>query len=151
MLCDGFFFSSGAIKRSIDYETGLAGHYALREDVFEPDPLIMDERFIAATVAGRGLSVFSACSHAGIINACLEARKQLPGGSVDVVLGGYHLAGKGMEQRIGPTISDLRDRIAPLVVAPGHCTRWRAKVRAFAPGRDAPAVTGSLYRLSAAR
>ncbi len=36
--------------------------------------------------------------------------------------------------------------------APGHCTGWRAKARladTFAPGRYAPSVVGTLYRLSA--
>ena len=32
------------------------------------DPLIMDERYLAVHVKGRGPVVFSACSHAGIIN-----------------------------------------------------------------------------------
>jgi hypothetical protein len=40
--------------------------------------LIMDERFVATCVAGRGLTVVSACSHAGIVNACLEARSRFP-------------------------------------------------------------------------
>ena len=47
---------------------------------------------------------------------------------------------------------DLKARIEPRVVAPGHCTGWRAKARlaqTFAPGRYAPSVVGTLYRLSA--
>jgi 7,8-dihydropterin-6-yl-methyl-4-(beta-D-ribofuranosyl)aminobenzene 5'-phosphate synthase len=50
-------------------------------------------------------------------------------------------------------VRDLRDRIEPRLVAPGHCTGWRAKAKladAFAPGRYAPSVVGTLYRLSAA-
>lgn len=151
-ICGGFFFGSGAIDRVTDYETGLAGHHTFRGEVGEPDPLIMDERFVAACVRGRGVTVLSACSHAGIVNACLSARTHFPGCPVDVVLGGYHLAGKAMESRIEPTVRDLKTRIEPHVVAPGHCTGWRAKaslVQAFSPGRYAPSVVGSLYRLSA--
>ncbi len=112
----------------------------------------MDERFVAACVAGRGLTVFSACSHAGIVNACLEARKRFPDMPIDLVLGGYHLAGKAMEARIGPTVRDLETRIGPRLVAPGHCTGWRAKAKladTYAPGRYAPSVVGTRYRLSA--
>jgi 7,8-dihydropterin-6-yl-methyl-4-(beta-D-ribofuranosyl)aminobenzene 5'-phosphate synthase len=151
-ICDGFFFGSGAIDRVTDYETGLVGHHTFRGEVGEPDPLIMDERFVAACVRGRGVTVFSACSHAGIVNACLSAKKHFPGSAVDVVLGGYHLAGRAMESRIEPTVRDLKVRIAPQVVAPGHCTGWRAKARladTFSPGRYAPSVVGTLYRLSA--
>lgn len=152
-ICGGFFFGSGAIDRVTEYETGLVGHHSWRGDACEPDPLIMDERFVAACVPGRGVTVFSACSHAGIVNACLEARKQFPDMPIDLVLGGYHLAGKAMEARIAPTVRDLKDRIEPRLVAPGHCTGWRAKVKladAFAPGRYAPSVVGTLYRLSSA-
>jgi len=151
-LCDGFFFGSGAIARVTDYETGLVGHHSFYGEDGESDPSIMDERFVAAHVRGRGVTVFSACSHAGIVNACLGAKDQFPGVPIDLVLGGYHLAGKAMEARIEPTIHDLQTRIEPKLVAPGHCTGWRAKARladTFAPGRFAPSVVGTMYRLSA--
>jgi len=151
-ICGGFFFGSGAIDRVTSYETGLVGHHTFRGDVGESDPLIMDERFVAACVRGRGVTVFSACSHAGIVNACLSAKKHFPDTPIDLVLGGYHLAGKAMEARIEPTVRDLEERIDPRLVAPGHCTGWRAKAKlahAFAPGRYAPSVVGTLYRLSA--
>jgi 7,8-dihydropterin-6-yl-methyl-4-(beta-D-ribofuranosyl)aminobenzene 5'-phosphate synthase len=57
-----------------------------------------------------------------------------------------------MEPRIEPTVRDLDARIAPRLVAPGHCTGWRAKAKlagTFAPGRYAPSVVGTMYRLSA--
>lgn len=150
-LCGGFFFGSGRIDRVTDYETGLAGHYTFRGDEGAPDPLIMDERYVAACVRGRGVSVLSACSHAGVVNACLAARGAFGGMPIDVVLGGYHLAGKAMEARIEPTVRDLEARIAPRVVAPGHCTGWRAKARlsaTFAPGRYGPSMVGTRYRLT---
>ncbi len=151
-LCDGFFFGSGAIERVTAYETGLHGHHTFHGDTATLDPLIMDERYMAAHVRGRGISVLSACSHAGVVNACLSAQAQFPNVPVDVVLGGYHLAGKVMEERIEETIEDLKTRVQPRVVAPGHCTGWRAKARladTFAPGRYAPSVVGTLYRLQA--
>jgi 7,8-dihydropterin-6-yl-methyl-4-(beta-D-ribofuranosyl)aminobenzene 5'-phosphate synthase len=151
-LCDGLFFASGSIARVTEYETGLVGHHSFRGEDGAADPLIMDERFVAACVRGRGVSVLSACSHAGIVNACLGARECFAGMPVDVVLGGYHLAGKAMEARIEPTVRDLLARIEPRVVAPGHCTGWRAKARladTFEPGRYGPSVVGTTYRLSA--
>jgi 7,8-dihydropterin-6-yl-methyl-4-(beta-D-ribofuranosyl)aminobenzene 5'-phosphate synthase len=152
-VCDGFFLGSGSIDRVTSYETGLVGHYSFRGEDGKPDPLIMDERFVAAFVPGRGVSVLSACSHAGIVNACLQAKMLFPDSRIDAVLGGYHLAGKAMETRIDATVSDLKTRIDPRLVAPGHCTGWRAKAAlagAFAPGRYAPSVVGTLYRLKAA-
>jgi 7,8-dihydropterin-6-yl-methyl-4-(beta-D-ribofuranosyl)aminobenzene 5'-phosphate synthase len=151
-LCEGFFFASGEIARITEYETGLAGHHSFYGSEGEADPLIMDERFVAASVRERGVTVFSACSHAGIVNVCLAAKEHFQQSELDVVLGGYHLAGKAMEGRIDPTIRDLKTRIEPRLVAPGHCTGWRAKARlaeAFAPGHYAPSVVGTRYRLSA--
>ena len=148
----GLFVGSGQIDRVTEYETGLAGHYTWRGDVGEPDPLIMDERFLAAHVRGRGVSVLSACSHAGVVNACLAAKALFPDTAIDVVLGGYHLAGGLMEPRIPDTVRDLLDVIDPRIVAPGHCTGWRAKAalaEAFSPGRYGPSVVGSRYNLMA--
>ena len=151
-LVADLFVGSGAIERTTAYETGLAGHFSWRGDEGGPDPLIMDERFLAAHVRGRGVSVLSACSHAGIVNACLGAKALVPDVPIDVVLGGYHLAGGAMEQRIPDTVRDLLDMIDPRIVAPGHCTGWRAKAAladAFAPGRYGPSVVGSRYVLAA--
>lgn len=159
LLGGGMFLGSGAIERITSYEAGLVGHHSFRfgagpdgEDVVDADPLIMDERFVAAEVRGRGVSVLSACSHAGVVNACLGAKQRFVGSPVDVVLGGYHLAGGPMEPRIGPTVDDLDELVSPRIVAPGHCTGWRAKAALadrFAPGRYGPSVVGTTYTLRA--
>ena len=57
-----------------------------------------------------------------------------------------------METRIDDTVRDLLERIDPRVVAPGHCSGWRAKAAladTFAPGRYAPSVVGARYLLVA--
>jgi len=82
-----------------------------------PDPLILDERFLAARVRGGGVSVLSSCSHAGVVNAALGAQSAFGGEAVDVILGGYHLAGSSKEPRIAATIGDLANRVRPRVAA----------------------------------
>ena len=152
LIGGGLFLGSGEIPRVTSYETGLVGHHTFRNGVAKADPLIMDERFFAADVRGRGVTVLSACSHAGVVNACLEARALVPNTPIDVVLGGYHLAGKAMEDRIEATVRDLDELIEAAVVAPGHCTGWRAKAALadrFAPGRYGPSAVGSRYHLVA--
>ncbi|HEY7364991.1 MAG TPA: MBL fold metallo-hydrolase [Methylomirabilota bacterium] len=151
-LGEGFFFASGAIERVTAYERGLEGHLSFRGGQGQADPLILDERFLAVHVRGRGVSVLSACSHAGMVNACLGARDAFGGASLDMVLGGFHLSGRAMERRIEATVGDLDQRVRPRVVAPGHCTGWRAKAvlaRTFAPRRYAPSVVGAMYVLKA--
>lgn len=151
-VAGGLLYGSGAIDRVTDYETGLPGHVSFRGDEATPDPLIMDERFLAAHVRGRGVTVLSACSHAGVVNACLGARQAFPDTPIDVVLGGYHLAGAAVQDRIEATVRDLDDRVRAGVLAPGHCTGWRAKAALadrFAGGRYAPSVVGTRYVLTA--
>ena len=75
---------SGEIERVTPFEVGLPGHLRRTEDGsdWEPDPWIVDERFLAVDVAGKGLIVFSACSHAGIINVLKHARATFSGYAV---------------------------------------------------------------------
>jgi 7,8-dihydropterin-6-yl-methyl-4-(beta-D-ribofuranosyl)aminobenzene 5'-phosphate synthase len=151
-LCDGFFLASGEIARVTEYETGIASHHTRRGEAMRPDPLIMDERFLAAFVSGRGISLLTACSHAGVVNASLGALKTCAPEPLDIVLGGFHLSGKAMEGRIEATVRDLKARAKPRIVAPGHCSGWRAKValaQAFAPGHYGPSFVGSTYTLRA--
>ena len=120
------FLASGDIPRQTSYETGLPGHHTWRGDQVTLDTGIHDERFVAANVRGRGTTVLTACSHAGVVNVGLEARRLLPDQPVDLLLGGCHLAGTTVEDRIEPTVQDLTNLVAPRIVAPGHCTGWRA-------------------------
>ena len=122
----GAFYISGEIPRITPYEKGLPGHLRRSEDdsAWEPDPLIMDERFISVHVKGKGQVVFSACSHAGIINVLTHARGAHPDVPLYGVMGGFHLSG-ATEPIIPDTIRDLQT-FGLRLVAPGHCTGWRA-------------------------
>jgi 7,8-dihydropterin-6-yl-methyl-4-(beta-D-ribofuranosyl)aminobenzene 5'-phosphate synthase len=149
-LAGGLFLSSGDIPRTTEYETGLHGHHTWRAGAAGPDPEIHDERFLAACVRNRGTTVFSACSHAGIVNVGLEALHLLPQRPIDLLIGGYHLAGTSAEERIGSTVSDLASLVAPRIVAPGHCTGWRAAhalAAAFGPSGFASCVVGTRFSL----
>lgn len=146
------FLASGDIPRQTTYETGLAGHHSWRGKQVTLDLEIRDERFLAANVRGRGTTVITACSHAGVVNVGIEARRLLPEQSIDLLLGGYHFAGTTVEDRIEPTVRDLATLVAPRLVASGHCTGWRpaaALANAFAPVAYAPSVVGTRYLLNA--
>jgi 7,8-dihydropterin-6-yl-methyl-4-(beta-D-ribofuranosyl)aminobenzene 5'-phosphate synthase len=108
-LVADLFLASGDIPRQTSYETGLPGHHTWRSDNVTADPEIRDERFLTASVRGRGTTVFSACSHAGIINVGLEARRLSADQPIDLLLGGYHLAGAAVEDRIASTVRDNND------------------------------------------
>jgi 7,8-dihydropterin-6-yl-methyl-4-(beta-D-ribofuranosyl)aminobenzene 5'-phosphate synthase len=150
-VAGGLFVSSGDIPRVTDYETGLGGHVSWRDGQAAPDPEIHDERFLVGRVRGRGSTVLSACSHAGIVNVGLEALRLVPDGPVDLLLGGYHLAGAAVEDRIGSTVRDLAELVSPHLVSPGHCTGWRAAsalATAFGPTGFASCVVGTRFVLT---
>jgi 7,8-dihydropterin-6-yl-methyl-4-(beta-D-ribofuranosyl)aminobenzene 5'-phosphate synthase len=125
-IAEGAFYLSGEIPRRTSYETGFPGHVRRNHDgqSWEPDPLIMDERFISVHVKDKGQIVFSACSHAGIVNVLMHARAVFPSVPLYGVMGGLHLSG-ATEQVIPETVADL-ERFGLKFLAPGHCTGWRA-------------------------
>lgn len=123
-IAGGAFYLSGEISRLTVYETGLLGHVRRAADGWEPDPLILDERFISVNVKDKGQVVFSACSHAGLVNVLTHARSVFPEVDLYGVVGGLHLSG-ATEKIIPQTVADLRQFDLRLI-APGHCTGWRA-------------------------
>jgi len=126
LLLDNSFYVSSEIERITEYEKGFPGHVRRSADnnSWEPDPFIMDERYLAVLVKNKGLVVFSACSHAGIINVMESATKEL-GQKIHAVIGGFHLSGAANEAIIGRTVSGFK-KFQPDLILPGHCTGWRA-------------------------
>ncbi len=125
-LLDGHFYYSGEIPRVTAFETGRQDHLCRRDNEpdWRPDPYLMDERLLVANVRDLGLIVFSACSHAGIVNVCTEVRRLFPDTPIHAVMGGLHLGGV-MEHLIPQTVEGLRPFDIGYLIA-GHCTGWRA-------------------------
>jgi 7,8-dihydropterin-6-yl-methyl-4-(beta-D-ribofuranosyl)aminobenzene 5'-phosphate synthase len=126
LLLDGHFYYSGEIPRVSAFEKGRVDHLSRTgpDAAGEPDRFLMDERMLVAHVRHLGLIVFSACSHAGIVNVCTEARRLFPDLPIHCVIGGLHLGGV-MERLIPDTVEGLR-RFAIRHIIAGHCTGWRA-------------------------
>lgn len=148
-IAGGTAWVSGEIPRRSGFEVGLPGQHRRTLDGtgWEPDELLMDERFLAVHVRGKGLVVLTACSHAGVVNVLAEARDRFPGVKLHAVLGGLHLS--GLNERIIPqTVAALRDFDLD-VVAAGHCTGWRAMTalaNAFGEEKLAPLAVGKRLR-----
>ena len=101
------FYLSGEIPRVTSYETGLQNHVRRNANgEWEADPLIMDERFLAVAVKGKGVVVFTACSHAGVVNVLTHARECFPDQKLYAVMGGFHLSGE-TERCIPETVRDI--------------------------------------------
>ncbi|KAG2002554.1 hypothetical protein CC2G_004733 [Coprinopsis cinerea AmutBmut pab1-1] len=141
-VAGGTVYISGEIPRLTDFEGGLLG--GVRWVVDEEDnsveggkakgkwvsePHLMDERYAAVDVEGKGLVVFSSCSHAGIINVVKDAVKTF-NRPIYMIVGGLHLASADLHPRIEPTVEFLSNslRPSPTYILPMHCTGWKAKV-----------------------
>jgi 7,8-dihydropterin-6-yl-methyl-4-(beta-D-ribofuranosyl)aminobenzene 5'-phosphate synthase len=127
LVMEQMFYLSGEIPRVTPYEQGFPPQVKLADDgsSWEPDPLILDERYVAAHVKGKGIVVFTACSHAGVINVLTDARSIFGDVPLYAVMGGFHLSGPKVEDIIPDTIRDLGDFALKRIV-PCHCTGWRA-------------------------
>jgi len=126
-ILDDMYYISSEIERVTSYEKGFPNHMRKSCDddsKWEPDPLIMDERFLAINIKDKGLVIFSACSHAGIVNVMKSAQKHL-GTKIHAVVGGFHLSGAANEVIIDETVDGFNE-FEPDVIVPGHCTGWRA-------------------------
>jgi 7,8-dihydropterin-6-yl-methyl-4-(beta-D-ribofuranosyl)aminobenzene 5'-phosphate synthase len=148
-LVDDRFFLSGEIPRVTPYEKGLPPQVKRgRGGEWEPDPLVMDERFLAVHVRDRGIVVFSSCSHAGIVNAVTHAAELFDPIPIHGIFGGLHLSGAANEQWIDATVDDLaRFRLGRIV--PAHCTGYRAVHRLIERQRDVviPSAVGHVHRI----
>ena len=94
MLAEEMFYVSGEIPRVSGFERGYPGQHRLNEaGQWEPDELLMDERFVALHIAGKGQFILTACSHAGLVNVLTAARARFPEIPIYGVMGGFHLSG----------------------------------------------------------
>jgi len=148
-LLEECFYLSGEIPRVSSFEKGRPDHLRrpAADRPWEPDPLILDERYLAVHVRGKGLIVFSACSHAGAVNVLLDARDMFAPLPLYALFGGLHLAGAAMERLIPDTVAHLRP-FALRQIVPAHCTGWRALwalLNAFGEAVVTPSAVGSRF------
>ena len=80
LLLDRHFYYSGEIPRVSAFEKGRVDHLCRTgpDAPWQPDAFLMDERMLIVHVRHLGLIVFSACSHAGIVNVCTHTRDLFP-------------------------------------------------------------------------
>ncbi|KAJ7703090.1 hypothetical protein B0H17DRAFT_1157200 [Mycena rosella] len=126
----GSVWISGEIPRVTAFEAGVPGGKRWVSDdggKWISDELILDERYAVVDVAGKGLVIFSACSHAGIVNVARDAVAKFSR-PIHMIIGGLHLAPP--DSPIEPTIAFLSRQIvpSPAYILPMHCSGFQCKV-----------------------
>ncbi|KAI6032946.1 metallo-beta-lactamase protein [Pisolithus orientalis] len=127
-------YVSGEIPRVTTFEQGLLGAVRFVEEDSKPgrwtsEPHIMDERYVAVDVIGKGVIIFSACSHAGIVNVVKDTVQRFSR-PIYMIIGGLHLGSADLASRIAPTVDFLANQLrpSPTYVLPMHCSGFQCKV-----------------------
>lgn len=124
LIADNMVIITGEVERTTKFEKGLPNALMERDGKIVEDP-ISDDQAMIINLKGKGLVVVSGCSHAGIINTVMFAKKIAGVQKVHAVFGGFHLSGPPFEPIIEETIVELK-KMAPEIIVPMHCTGWKA-------------------------
>lgn len=79
-----------------------------------------------------GLTVFTGCSHSGILNMVETVVRRFPGSRIKAVVGGFHLTGIPVAAMLPETEDEIREIARGLLRYPidrvytGHCTGMKA-------------------------
>lgn len=152
LLLGGSVLITGEVDRTTDFEHGMPpAHQAWGDGRWEHDPLVLDDQALVVHLRGRGLVVLTGCGHAGAVNIVRHAQRLTGVGRLHALFGGLHLGGPAFEPVIAPTTAALL-ALAPDLLAPGHCTGWRAQqvLAGALPGAWSPPSVGTRYTLAAA-
>ena len=151
-LLAGAILVTGEVDRVTEFEHGMPPqHQAWDGHGWRHDPAVIDDQALVISVRGRGLVVITGCGHAGVVNIVRHAMRLTGVRSLLAVIGGFHLSGPAFEPVIAPTVAALTE-LAPELIAPGHCTGWRAQhtLAATLPDAWVQGSVGTTYMLSAA-
>ena len=151
-LLVGGILITGEVDRVTEFERGMPpAHQAWDGHAWQHDPVVIDDQALVVNVRGRGLVVITGCAHAGVVNIVRHAMRLTGVSRLLAVIGGFHLSGPYFEPIIKQTVTALAD-LAPDLIAPGHCTGWRAQhaLAATLPAAWVQSSVGTTYTLSAA-
>ncbi|RDB25048.1 7,8-dihydropterin-6-methyl-4-(beta-D-ribofuranosyl)-aminobenzene-5'-phosphate synthase [Hypsizygus marmoreus] len=129
LIAGGTIWVSGEIPRVTEFEGGMLGGVRWNKDKWVKEQHIMDERYAAIDVAGKGLVIFSACSHAGIVNVVKDAIAVFAR-PIYMIIGGLHLAGPEFSYRLPLTVKFLSEQLrpSPTYILPMHCSGFQSKL-----------------------
>ncbi len=126
ILANGYMATITTIPRVTDFEKGMPNAFFKEGNEFFKDD-ILDDQGIVVNVKDKGLVIVTGCGHSGIINTILYAQEITGVKEIFAVIGGFHLSGSVFEPIIAPTIAEMK-KFSPAVLAPTHCTGWKAMV-----------------------
>jgi 7,8-dihydropterin-6-yl-methyl-4-(beta-D-ribofuranosyl)aminobenzene 5'-phosphate synthase len=118
-------FSTGEVKREVPFEKNVTvKSFRQEKGKLIPDEM-KDDISLVINLKGRGLTIITGCSHAGIINIVQQAMRITGEKNIYSIIGGLHLVDADKE-RIKMTLKHLEKfKIESLYI--GHCTGLKAE------------------------
>jgi 7,8-dihydropterin-6-yl-methyl-4-(beta-D-ribofuranosyl)aminobenzene 5'-phosphate synthase len=129
-VVEGMVLVTGQVARTNDFETGWPAHHVEHDGGMRPDPLICDDQGLVINLRGKGLVVLSGCGHAGIVNTVHHAQALTGIQPIHAVVGGFHLGPTFFHDRIHRVV-DALVALEPTIIAPAHCTGYRAAYEVY--------------------
>lgn len=145
-IFDNHLLISGEVPRESSYESGSPSECRKLNGKWEKSPEVIDERVLIFNLKDKGLCVFTACGHTGVINATKYAQKLTGINKIHLVMGGFHLAPPETHDRINPTINDF-SALNPNFIVTGHCTgaKTQAELSAKFPDQHITYGVGTVF------
>jgi 7,8-dihydropterin-6-yl-methyl-4-(beta-D-ribofuranosyl)aminobenzene 5'-phosphate synthase len=138
-------WTTGTVPRRSFEHAGTPASMAHRQGGLFPRDYLDDDQAIVLHVQDKGLVVLTGCAHSGVVNTVNYAREISGVDTVYAILGGFHL-GRADDDQIERTIDEIL-ALEPALVAPSHCTGFKAIAR-FAtrmPDAFVQAAVGTRY------
>lgn len=145
-LLDRSVLITGEIDRTTAFEKGFPGHEAFRSNEWQPDPMILDDQALVLNLRGEGLLVMTGCGHSGVVNILRHVTRLTGMDQIYALIGGFHLGGLSMLDRIDPTAAAIA-AFDPTYLVPAHCTGFQAThaLAARLPDALIPNTVGTVY------
>jgi 7,8-dihydropterin-6-yl-methyl-4-(beta-D-ribofuranosyl)aminobenzene 5'-phosphate synthase len=138
--------TTGEVTRQTDFEEVGMNLFTITDGTLVPDG-VLDDITLVAEVTSKGLVIITGCSHAGIVNICLQAMHLTGTKKIHGIIGGFHLI-EASQQRIRKTVREL-EKFKPDWIAAGHCTGFNAQIELHNTFKDrfTPLHTGMVFEI----
>jgi 7,8-dihydropterin-6-yl-methyl-4-(beta-D-ribofuranosyl)aminobenzene 5'-phosphate synthase len=117
-------WTTGTIPRRSFERAGTPSSMAYRQGDEFPRDHLEDDQSIVINLEGKGLVVLTGCAHSGVVNTVRFAQELSGVDEILAIVGGFHL-GPARDDEIDRTVDEII-RMGPKVVAPSHCTGFKA-------------------------
>jgi len=120
--------TTGEVERLTDFEEVGMSLFTIKNDCCTEDPML-DDISVIAHIEDKGIVIVTGCSHAGIVNICLQSMKLTGIKKIHGIVGGFHLV-EASDSRIKETSQALK-KLDPDWIYPGHCTGFKAQAELY--------------------